>query len=244
MSRSPKAKKPRSPKAKKRRQALDVYEPYAWRDWLESEIPLGVPRVKRMIYIGIGTDVWVPFGILDAIDVTAYDMVDFVYVPVGKSKRERLYGYAYELAKQIRAMGPETRKITYNEPRNSFTIHFAYNGKKRTLTLFIGNANRVAQFPEADLIYNAGDIAPSTRQRAIRQSHAAYWMDQNTESPTFELRYPSSMDKLQEIWLFLTNLTFALKEPCKSQVWDAVLDPEALEGPITSLEPMRLEQLG
>lgn len=85
-------------------------------------------KAKTLIYLGIGTDVWVPFGILNATNVIAYDKIDpFYMLAPGQTLTQQLYVYAVTLAAEITALEATKIKWTLNLKEKKLHIRFQWN---------------------------------------------------------------------------------------------------------------------
>jgi hypothetical protein len=87
---------------------IDVTKTYPHIGFLKQFVPYELKNLvkdKTMVNLGMGRDVWLPFGILNAKNVIAYDLIDPVVALVGlgykTTFRERFYGYANNLALDI-----------------------------------------------------------------------------------------------------------------------------------------------
>jgi len=184
--------------------------------YLSSHVPKELHDLKpnRLLYPGLGRDVWVPFGILDATHVTAWDEIDEHVIPVGwkASARQRLYGYAVLLTNDLLSMFAKIKRTQYDEAKNMFTIEFTWEKKRRSLTVFVQNYDQVKVFPRADGLLFGGTMKASTEQRMIQQSGADYGMEEGVE-----VVYPSSMQEFLDKWIVIDNLAYNLKA-CEKQI--------------------------
>jgi hypothetical protein len=202
---------------------LDRNAPYAWIDFLEQHVPRGLPKGKRLIYVGIGSDIWLPFGVFGATAVTAYDWIDPTIVPVGATAKERLYGYATVLRRNLLELPATQISASFDEAAASFDLRFRWRGRSRRLTLVIGDVQDVARFPRADGILVGAPVRAGTRRRMIADSGAEFVVEWGQhEHEQTHLVYPASLQQFGDLWLDLARLGRELSPRCRAAVWRAL----------------------
>src|SRR5690242_11079959 len=110
-------------------------------EYLKERVPKELHDLKPgvLLYPGLGRDLWVPFGVLDATHVMAWDKVDEHYIPVGwgAGARQKLYGYAVLLNNGLLNIGAKVQVPKYQEDKHTFTIDFTWKKQARSLTVTI-----------------------------------------------------------------------------------------------------------
>jgi len=175
-------------------------------------------KPATFIYFGLGRDVWVPFGILDARHVVAWDIIDEHVIPVGwhASPRQRLYGYAVLLTNDLLSMFAKVKSTEFDEDQRTFTIHFSWRKHRRSLTVFLQDYHKVATFPRADGVLFGGTTNKKTREQVVEQSGAAFWMEPDDEG--IAVMYPASMQEFLDKWVAIDELAYNQKSIAK-QIW-------------------------
>lgn len=131
-----------------------------------------IAKGETLLYAGIGRDVWLLFGICNAKQVIAYDIVDpdYAYV-IPKNKIQgadtasyQLQAYSNELRKEISILDDRFHPMLIDVEENMFRIKFNFRGEPRTLVVYVGDFFKVKEFPKAKgIIFGAG--LPKTQTR-------------------------------------------------------------------------------
>lgn len=195
-------------------------------DYLRERVPKELHALKPtvLLYPGLGQDIWVPFGVLDAKHVIAWDKVDEHYIPVGwgAGARQKLYGYAVLLNNGLLSMGAKVEVPKYQEDKHTFTIDFAWKKQARSLTVTIQDYNDVETFPKADGVLVGAPMTKTLEQRMLAQSQPAFWMDTSDTDEGIQVVYPSIMDSFLDDWILTDALAHTVSQKsCSKVVWDA-----------------------
>lgn len=195
-------------------------------DFLTDLVPKELHNLKpdKLLYFGLGRDVWLPFGIIDAKHVIAWDRVDKDYIPVGigATFRQKFYGYGIFLLQDLYSMGATPDPIDWREEESTFIIKFMWKNTERSLTVLIQEVDQVHTFPKADGILFAATMKKGdTEQRAIQESGATFWIQWDSDAEgAVKVWYPSSLNTFENKWNLTTALA-ATQKSCAKQIWSA-----------------------
>lgn len=191
------------------------------KSFLDEYVPAKLRNIatdKTMLYLGFGTDVWIPYGICDAKHVIAYDMIDTHWLNVLPSEHISdklrpsyfLNAYAQRMVAECYNLcdGTYPKKLLINRKIMSFRILFELEGSERTFTCFIRDFKKVTKFPKAYGVIMGGRATKTFVKRVVEESQSKFSLQQGAEegnsrnSSIVRLRYPSSLSQFDTIFEF------------------------------------------
>ena len=206
---------------------IDLYQSYPHVEFLEKLSPKGLKDIatnRKIVYFGIGQDVWLPFGVLNAKDVVAYDMIDPVVAGVGMgykaSFKEKFYGYAKNLISDIESIGGSITETKYNERSKYFEIKFVWRKGPRYLKVFVKDIRMVLRYPKAYLAILGTGFEDMSR--LLKEVNPQYFLEIGEyEGKEFELFYPGNLFNFWMEWETIINIAPKLTGLCKREFWNA-----------------------
>ncbi len=213
--------------------------------FLEQYVPAKLRNIatdKTVLYLGFGTDVWIPYGICDAKHVIAYDMIDTVWLNMLPSEHISdklrpsyfLNAYAQRMVAEIATLcnSRYPKKLLINRKKMYFRILFELEGTERTFTCFIKDFKKVTKFPKAYGVIMGGKATKAFVKRVVEESQSNFSLQQGADedsrnpknSSIVRLRYPSSLSKFDSIFDFFNfdYLLPNLSDKCRKDAFKSL----------------------